>query len=82
MYMVRAQKMGIKDNEADVFTVRALFSTLTNVNFDPARFMDYLKWAKRIRDKVKGFYEDACKKTNLPIETLEGPAAWEPAAHC
>ena len=33
-----ARKAGIRDHEADVFTCEALFATLTNVDFDPARF--------------------------------------------
>jgi len=38
-----ARRMGIVDREADVFTVKALFSTLTNVNFDAERFIGKMK---------------------------------------
>ena len=32
---LRAREKGVNSNEADRLTVSALFSTLTNVNFDP-----------------------------------------------
>ena len=78
MYEVRARKLGIRDEEADVFVAHALFATLTNVNFDPARFQDMLGRAARIRTKMKRYYEDACKKTGQSPEAIDGPAAWEP----
>ena len=37
-YANRARQLGSTDKTVNVFTVKALFSTLTNVNFDPARF--------------------------------------------
>ena len=43
-----ARRKGLVDHEADVFTVRALFSTLTNVNFDAARFMSLIGQAVNI----------------------------------
>jgi hydroxylamine reductase len=33
-----ARKVGVVDSEVNGFTVEALFSTLTNVDFDPQRF--------------------------------------------
>ena len=33
----RARKWGATDREVDLFVVEALFTTVTNVNFDPAR---------------------------------------------
>ena len=38
LYAVEGRKKGVNDHEVNVFTVKAAFSTLTNVNFDPARF--------------------------------------------
>ena len=38
LYAVEAGKVGVSDAEVNEFTVGALFSTLTNVNFDPERF--------------------------------------------
>jgi hydroxylamine reductase len=38
------------DDEVHKFMMDASFSTLTNVNFDPARFVDYLKKAQKIKE--------------------------------
>jgi hydroxylamine reductase len=38
-YAVEGRKVGVIDHATDVFTIEALFSTLTNVNFDPQRFV-------------------------------------------
>ena len=37
------RKVGVSDHEINVFTCEALFSTLTNVNFDTARFISLVK---------------------------------------
>ena len=36
---VEGRKVGVTDPEVNLFTVQALFSTLTNVDFDPERFV-------------------------------------------
>ncbi len=79
MYAHRARSIGVRNSATDAFVVRALFSTLTNVNFDPARFQDYLHEAERVRDRIRNFYIDACAKTNKTPEELDGPASWTPA---
>ena len=38
-YAVKARENGIVDNEVNSFTVKALFSTLTNVDFDLNRYL-------------------------------------------
>jgi len=79
MYAHRARKLGVKNTPTDAFVIRALFSTLTNVNFDPACFQDYLHEAERVRDRIRSFYRDACAKTGFTPEELEEPAEWKPA---
>ncbi len=49
-----AGRKGISDHEADGFTVKALFSTLTNVNFDPERFPPLIRRAVEYRDGFIG----------------------------
>ena len=50
------RRIGIVDQELDHFTAEALFSTLTNVNFDAQRLAEYIKCAVSLtaafRDKV------------------------------
>jgi len=75
----RARQLGVKDHEADVFTVEALFSSVTNVNFDPERLQGLIIKAAHLRDRVRGLYEKACKKSGQEPEQLQGAAAWTPA---
>ncbi len=74
-YAHRARQFGLKDHEIDVFVVEALFSTITNVNFDPQRLQALLLRAAQLRDKARSLYHDAAKTP----EQLGGPAAWQPA---
>jgi len=39
LYAIEGRKTGINDHEINVFTCEAIFSTLTNVDFDPDRFV-------------------------------------------
>ncbi len=80
MYAHRARQLGVKDREVDVFAIEVLFSTVTNVNFDPERLRDLLNKAAALRDKAKSLYEEACRKTGGTLVTLTGPAAWTPAS--
>jgi hydroxylamine reductase len=79
MYAHRAREFGAKDNEVDAFVTESLFSTVTNVNFDPERLHGLLIKLAEQRDKSKALYEEAYKKAGCAPETLGGPAAWTPA---
>ena len=48
-----ARKHNVSDPEVNVFTVEALFSTLTNVNFDPQRFLPLINRAAALRESLK-----------------------------
>jgi hydroxylamine reductase len=48
-YAHRAYQLGARDREVDVFVVKALFSTLTNVNFSPARFQGFMDQAAQMK---------------------------------
>ena len=79
-YAHRAREMGARDVEVDVFMVKALFTTITNVDFDPERLGGLLKKAGEVKSKAKKLYEDAAAKAGKSPEALDGPATWEPAA--
>jgi hydroxylamine reductase len=77
-----AGKRGIVDRETDVFTVKALFSTLTNVNFDAARITDLIGQAVRRRDGLAdraraagGSLPDIDALSFRPADSLEGLVA-------
>ncbi len=46
------RKVNISDPETNQFTCMAMFSTLTNVEFDPYRFEDLLQESVSLRDKM------------------------------
>ena len=79
MYAHRARQLGVKNHDADVFTLEALFTTVTNVNFDPERVAALVRRLPWIRARVRAAYEAAAKKAGQTPDTLGGPAAWEPA---
>jgi len=80
MYAHRARELGASVREIDVFVIEALFTTVTNVNFDPDRVLKMLARAAEIKDRAKKLYEDAALKAGKTPEQLTGPAAWVPAA--
>jgi len=75
-----ARQQGKKDPEIDAFVLEALFTTLTNVNFDPARFQAYIAHAAAIRDKAKALCESACHEAGQSCPDFSCIAAWQPAA--
>jgi hydroxylamine reductase len=79
-YAHRARRFGASDPEVDRFVVEALFTTITNVNFDPERLDGFLRRAIEIRDKARLLYENAARDAGQEPETLDGPASWLPAA--
>ncbi len=48
-----AEERGIKKDEVDFFILEAIFSTLTNVNFDSERIRDYIYKAVELRETLK-----------------------------
>ena len=80
MYAHRARELGARDHEIDVFAIEALFSTVTNVDFDPARLQTLLNQAAQLKDRAKAMYEESCRHNGRQPESLGGPAAWQPAS--
>lgn len=72
---MEGRKSGVNDREVNVFTVKALFSTLTNVSFDEDRFIALIQSCVAQRDRLKAKILAAGKSLYLP----EGPATFVPA---
>lgn len=70
---VEGRKVGVSDKDANVFTVKAAFSTLTNVDFDPERFVGLIAEAAKNRDQLK----DKIRKAGGKIE-FNGASAFVP----
>jgi hydroxylamine reductase len=49
----QARQAGISDPGVNRFTAQAMFSTLTNVDFDPQRFLPMIKQAVDLREELK-----------------------------
>ncbi len=79
MYAHRAAKLGARDRDVDVFAIEALFTTVTNVNFNPENLQAIIRRAAATRDQARKLYEGACAKAGKTPETLGGPAALKPA---
>jgi hydroxylamine reductase len=78
-YAHRARQLGVMDKEINVFTIEALFSTITNVNFDPERYLKLFQRLGKLKEKAKKLYLDACAAAGNPPEEFNGYASWLPA---
>jgi hydroxylamine reductase len=76
LYATEGRKVGVHDHEANVFTCEALFSTLTNVDFDPERFKPLVNRAVALRERLKEKVKAAGGTTQFP----DGPATFKPEA--
>jgi hydroxylamine reductase len=80
LYAVEGRKAGVIDDEVNEFTADALFSTLTNVNFDQERFLTLISRSGALREKLKAGISAAGGLTDIaesaaqftPSVTLEG----------
>jgi hydroxylamine reductase len=72
---VEGRKVGVVDSEVNGFTCEACFSTLTNVDFDPDRFVELINKSVRMRDSLAAKVKAAGGKTDFG----DGPAVFKPA---
>jgi len=71
-YAHRASRQGKRDPEADVMVIRALFTAVTNVNFDAERMAEEIRVARRVRSRARKLAGDEAV-------SLVGPAIFEVA---
>lgn len=74
---VAGRKVGVSDREVNVFTVKACFSTLTNVDFDPERFVKLIHRAVELREGLKAKVKAKGGSADFPA----GPATFQPGAN-
>jgi hydroxylamine reductase len=81
VYGHMAREIGVKDKEVDLFVIEGLFTTVTNVDFDPVRIEEILRRAFQVKEKVKKLFLAAYKKKKGNEFEGELPAAayWKPA---
>lgn len=82
IYGNMARPLGVKDPEIDRFMMEGLFSTITNVDFDPERLKGLLSASHKMKARIKDSFEKAYKEKNKKdfSGTLHSSASWEPAS--
>ena len=78
-YNHRARQLGASDRAIDRFILEALFTTVTNVNFDEKRIERIIRQAVNVREIAKSLYETAARKAGQTVGVIRGPASWSPA---
>ncbi|MGD9372870.1 MAG: hydroxylamine reductase [Desulfobacterales bacterium] len=71
---VEGRDVGMIDRQLNHFTCQAIFSTLTNVDFDPDRFVELINETVRRRDELK----EKVKSTGGNVDFPEGAATFKP----
>ncbi|KAF0216931.1 MAG: hydroxylamine [Geobacteraceae bacterium] len=78
IYADKAREYGAKDEVIDLFIFEGLFTTVTNVDFDPVSIAAKLRKCFDLKEKAKAMFETACREktgSHAPQITA-GPAAW------
>lgn len=73
-YAVKAREFDIIDHEIDTFVPKAFFATLTNVNFDDERLVEYVEQANAYRGRLQDAYEQACAAKGVIPAKMSAPA--------
>ncbi len=78
-YNHRARQLGVSDREIDRYILKALFITVTNVNFDADAVERAVRAGAVMRARARALYEAAAAKAGKTPESVKGPATWTPA---
>ncbi|HSH70678.1 MAG TPA: hypothetical protein VK997_12215, partial [Deferrisomatales bacterium] len=73
---VAGREVGVTDAKVNRFTAKAVFSTLTNVDFDPARFDSLI----RETVKLRGALQQKVAAAGGPASYADPAASYQPAA--
>lgn len=76
-YAVQARQCGMLDEKTDQFTVRALYATVTNVNFDPTDFVWLIREAVQRRNRLRRRIEAENPQHGIPADSLPEAALWQ-----
>jgi hydroxylamine reductase len=79
----RGRTMGVSDDGTDLFVAQALFATITNANFDEARFVELIKRAVELRENLRESAQEKCKELHGNPCPGGGPdwAGWMPESY-
>ncbi len=78
IYADKARELGKKDEVIDYFIFEGLFTTVTNVDFDPVQIAAKLRKCYDLKEEAKAMYETAYREKNggHAPQIATGPAAW------
>ena len=78
IYGEKAKELGIFDKKTGLFIAQALFTTITNANWDNQRFISLIKEGLKIREELKDNFLSAYKEKNGQefSEELHDSAVW------
>jgi hydroxylamine reductase len=78
----QARRMGCVDDEVNHFTLEALFTTVTNVNFDPEGLVQWIREGSQMRNRLVAICREAAGSTSTPFEEelLPESARFRPAS--
>jgi len=74
LYAVEGRKVGVSDPKVNTFTCEATFSTLTNVDFDPERFVELINRCVELREALK----EKVRAAGGKVDFAEGAATFRP----
>ena len=79
----RARDMDVIHEDTNIFVAQALFATITNANFDPARFVEYIREAIQRREALRAEAQARCEELHGNPCTGTGPdwAGWQPESY-
>ena len=77
----QARRMGRVDGEVNHFTLEAVFTTVTNVNFDPERLVQWIRKGSEMRNRLMAICREAAGGTSTAFEEelLPESARFRPA---
>ena len=75
LFASEGRRVGVIDTEVNKFTLKGIFSTLTNVDFDPERFDKLIRRCVELREQMKGKVGQAGGKVDFP----DPSATFQPA---
>ncbi len=75
LFAHEGRRLDLVDEKINRFTAKALFSILTNVNFDPERYVEYVREAVSLRENFK----EQVKSSRGKVDFAEPAASFLPA---
>jgi hydroxylamine reductase len=78
VYGEKAKALGVFDKETGLFIAQALFTTITNANWDNQRFISLIKESLKIREELRSKFLAAYKEKNGKefSDELHDSAVW------